>query len=63
MLKPKIAPMGWNSWDCYGAASICRGRNTAHAELSEFIVFVREGSDIIDLWADQEQAESEGADR
>ena len=20
MLRPKIAPMGWNSWDCYGAA-------------------------------------------
>ena len=20
MLKPRIAPMGWNSWDCYGAA-------------------------------------------
>ncbi|MBR1740968.1 MAG: glycoside hydrolase family 31 protein, partial [Lachnospiraceae bacterium] len=25
---------------------------TAHAELSEFIAFVREGSDMIDLWAD-----------
>nr|AHF24669.1 alpha-galactosidase [uncultured bacterium Contig13] len=20
MLKPRVAPMGWNSWDCYGAA-------------------------------------------
>ena len=20
MYRPKIAPMGWNSWDCYGAA-------------------------------------------
>ncbi len=20
MIKPQIAPMGWNSWDCYGAA-------------------------------------------
>ena len=20
MYKPKTAPMGWNSWDCYGAA-------------------------------------------
>ena len=27
MLRPKIAPMGWNSWDCYGAVRYGRTLN------------------------------------